>query len=141
VKEYESGDLSRDNSNFISPTFAAIKLSPDKNSKLTNLRRTEKRNLNTSQDSDFKSGGLGTGLNYDKLNYFIQTRKDGKGGGRSTMRLPTASSLSPRVANRVDLRNSDIVFFNEFLSILKRKEYTAYEVHKFFRKITNRFNK
>ena len=57
------------------------------------------------------------------------------------MRLPTASSLSPRVANKIDLRNSDIVFFNEFLNILKRKEYTAHEVHKFFRKITHRFDK
>lgn len=56
------------------------------------------------------------------------------------MRLPTASSLSHRDPKHIELKNSDVVFFNEFLTILKRKEYNSYEVHKFFKKITNRFN-
>ena len=56
------------------------------------------------------------------------------------MRLPTASSLTPKSTQHIELKNSDIVFFNEFMTILKRKEYNSFEVHRFFKKITNRFN-
>ena len=40
----------------------------------------------------------------------------------------------------VELKNSDIVYFNEFLGILRRKEYNSNQVHRFFRKINRRWN-
>jgi hypothetical protein len=40
-----------------------------------------------------------------------------------------------QISKNSEMKNSDVVYFNEYLSILKRKEYTAKEVERYFNKL------
>jgi hypothetical protein len=53
---------------------------------------------------------------YDKANYYF------------TQRIGAAK----QVTKRLEMKNSDVAFFNEYRNLLKRKEYTHVEVKKYF---------
>ena len=65
-----------------------------------------------SFDSDF----LANFPIYQKGNFYISPIREVDG---------TIKQVSNAPAKKVELKNSDIVFFNEFLSMFRRKEYTS----------------
>lgn len=63
--------------------------------------------------------------NYDKNNFIMTARATNNRNNTS----------KKEVTKRSQLKNSDIMFFNEFFTIIKRREYTLKAVQRHFTKL------
>ena len=79
-------------------------------------------------------------LNLDKKTHFFSPQKDTKSRTTTLKITPRSMQTGTKSVKTVELKNSDIVFFNEYLGLLRRKEYNSNQVHRFFKKINRRWN-
>jgi hypothetical protein len=77
---------------------------------------------------------------YEKGSLYISPVRGAKRGKALTL-IQQMQQSGTTPMKPIELKNSDIVFFNEFLKLLTRKEYTSLNVQRFFKQISSRINK
>lgn len=87
----------------------------------------------TLQSSDSDISPLYGKQKFDKKKYCFKIKQKKKRG--------LEEFLKRDKIQRKELQNSDLLFFNEFIHIYKRREYTATIVDKYFKRLTQIDNK